>query len=81
MAELINLETFVTAVRAGSFAAAARLLSISPAMVGRRIQALEEEHGARLIERTTGHNASPNWARASSPRPRRCSTPSPNSTS
>ena len=53
MAELINLETFVTAVRAGSFAAAARLLSISPAMVGRRIQALEEEHGARLIERTT----------------------------
>lgn len=53
MAELTNLETFVAAVKAGSFAGAARLLSISPAMVGRRIQALEEQHGARLIERTT----------------------------
>lgn len=53
MTELSNLETFVAAVKAGSFAGAARLLSISPAMVGRRIQALEEHHGARLIERTT----------------------------
>ncbi|MDC9822843.1 LysR family transcriptional regulator [Devosia sp. ZB163] len=53
MAELTNLETFVAAVRAGSFAGAARLLGISPAMVGRRIQALEDHHGARLIERTT----------------------------
>jgi len=53
MAELTNLETFVAAVKSGSFAGAARLLGISPAMVGRRIQSLEEEHGARLIERTT----------------------------
>ncbi len=53
MAELINLETFVAAVKSGSFAGAARLLGISPAMVGRRIQALENHHGARLIERTT----------------------------
>ncbi len=53
MAELTNLETFVAAVKSGSFAGAARLLGISPAMVGRRIQALEEDHGARLIERTT----------------------------
>lgn len=53
MAELVNLETFVAAVKSGSFAGAARLLGISPAMVGRRIQALEEHHGARLIERTT----------------------------
>lgn len=53
MAELTNLETFVVAVNSGSFAAAARLLGISPAMVGRRIQALEDHHGARLIERTT----------------------------
>ncbi len=48
-----NLETFVTAVRSGSFAGAARQLGLSPAMVGRRIQALEERYGARLIERTT----------------------------
>ena len=48
-----NLETFVVAVRSGSFAGAARQLGLSPAMVGRRIQALEERYGARLIERTT----------------------------
>ncbi len=53
MATLINLKTFVSAVRAGSFAAAARQLAISPAMVGRRIDALERHYGARLIERTT----------------------------
>lgn len=48
-----NLETFVAAVRSGSFAGAARQLGLSPAMVGRRIQALEDRYGARLIERTT----------------------------
>jgi DNA-binding transcriptional LysR family regulator len=53
MSTLSNLETFVSAVRTGSFAAAARQLGVSPAMVGRRIQALEERYGARLIERTT----------------------------
>lgn len=53
MTDLTNLETFVAAVQSGSFAAAARRLGVSPAMVGRRIQALEERHGARLIERTT----------------------------
>lgn len=53
MADLTNLETFVATARAGSFAAAARQLGVSPALVGRRIQALEEQHGARLIERTT----------------------------
>ncbi len=40
---ITNLETFVAAVKSSSFAGAARLLGISPAMVGRRIQALEEE--------------------------------------
>jgi DNA-binding transcriptional LysR family regulator len=40
-------------VRTGSFAAAARVLGVTPAMVGRRIQALETSYGARLIERTT----------------------------
>lgn len=53
MSELINLETFVATARAGSFAAAARQLGVTPALVGRRIEALEERHGARLIERTT----------------------------
>lgn len=53
MADLESLETFATAVRTGSFAAAARVLGVTPAMVGRRIQALEASYGARLIERTT----------------------------
>src|SRR5690348_14913795 len=53
MADLDGLETFATAVRTGSFAAAARVLGITPAMVGRRIQGLEQRYGARLIERTT----------------------------
>ncbi|MGN6490070.1 MAG: LysR family transcriptional regulator [Devosia sp.] len=53
MLDLESLETFATAVRTGSFAAAARVLGVTPAMVGRRIQALETSYGARLIERTT----------------------------
>lgn len=53
MGDFTNIETFVAAARAGSFAAAARQLGVTPALVGRRIQALEDWHGARLIERTT----------------------------
>jgi DNA-binding transcriptional LysR family regulator len=53
MSDFANIETFVAAARAGSFAAAARQLGLTPALVGRRIRALEDRHGARLIERTT----------------------------
>jgi DNA-binding transcriptional LysR family regulator len=53
MTNLTNIETFVVAARAGSFAGAARQLAVTPALVGRRIQALEQHYGARLIERTT----------------------------
>jgi DNA-binding transcriptional LysR family regulator len=53
MADLEALGTFVAAVRTGSFASAARQLAVSPAIVGRRIQALEDGYGMRLIERTT----------------------------
>ena len=53
MTDFQALETFATAVRTGSFAAAARALGVTPAMIGRRIQALEQSYGARLIERTT----------------------------
>lgn len=53
MTDLVNLETFVVTARTGSFASAARQLGVTPALVGRRIQALEERYGARLIERTT----------------------------
>ncbi|WP_137150346.1 LysR family transcriptional regulator [Devosia sp. FKR38] len=53
MVDLEHLRTFLAVVRLGSFVAAARQLGLSPAMVGRRIQTLEERFGARLIERTT----------------------------
>ncbi|KFL32381.1 LysR family transcriptional regulator [Devosia riboflavina] len=53
MVDLVNLRTFVTAATAGSFSKAAARLNVSPAMVGRRILALEEDYGVKLIERTT----------------------------
>lgn len=53
MSEIEVLRTFVTAARLGSFAHAARQLNLSPAMVGRRIQALEAQYQLKLIERTT----------------------------
>lgn len=53
MRDFAELATFVTVARAGSFAEAARRLRLSPAMVGRRVQALEARYGARLVERTT----------------------------
>jgi DNA-binding transcriptional LysR family regulator len=53
MPDLLNLQTLIAAATSGSFAGAAKRLGISPAMVGRRIQALEQEYGVKLIERTT----------------------------
>lgn len=53
MADLDTLRTFIAAARTGSFAKAAHQLNLSPAMVGRRIQALEQRYGTKLIERTT----------------------------
>jgi len=53
MSELIELQTFVAVAQSGSFAAAARRLGLTPALVGRRIQSLESRHGVKLIERTT----------------------------
>lgn len=53
MADLTEIKTFIAVAQSGSFATAARRLSLSPAMVGRRIQSLEERYNAKLIERTT----------------------------
>ncbi|MBE9639804.1 LysR family transcriptional regulator [Yangia mangrovi] len=53
MSDIPELETFVCVAHAGSFAAAARRLGLSPAMVGRRVQSLEDRYGVRLVERTT----------------------------
>jgi DNA-binding transcriptional LysR family regulator len=53
MADITDFKTFIAVAQSGNFATAARRLSLSPAMVGRRIQALEERYNAKLIERTT----------------------------
>lgn len=51
--KLRSMEVFVAAAMAGSFAAAAQALGISAVMVGKHVQALEQQLGARLIERST----------------------------
>lgn len=53
MDNLLNVRTFVTAARLGSFAAAARSLSISPSVVSKRIGQLEHEFRVPLFHRST----------------------------
>ena len=53
MDRLRGMETFVAVAEAGSFASAAPLLGMTPQMVSKHIQALEERLGVRLIHRTT----------------------------
>lgn len=51
--DLADVGVFVEAARAGSLAAAARRLNIAPMAASRRLAALEQEVGARLVHRTT----------------------------
>lgn len=53
MEGLRGIESFINAVRAGSIAAGARQLGISPAAASQNISRLEEQLGARLLKRTT----------------------------
>lgn len=53
MDRLQAMEAFVATVDAGSLAAAARQLGVSPPMVGKHIRALEAHLGASLLKRTT----------------------------
>src|ERR1700732_1320437 len=53
MDRITSMATFTTVVTAGSFAAAAERLRMSPAMVSNHVRALEERLGARLLHRTT----------------------------
>jgi DNA-binding transcriptional LysR family regulator len=53
MDRLKSLTTFVQVVENGGFSAAARRLNMSPTMASEHIQALEEQLGARLLQRTT----------------------------
>src|SRR3569832_1673989 len=53
MDKLKQLETFVAVATRGSLTAAARAEGIAPADHGRRIDALEERLGVKLLVRTT----------------------------
>lgn len=55
MDRFVGMAVFVKVVESKSFAAAARHFEISPAMVTKHVQALEERLGARLLNRTTRH--------------------------
>ncbi len=48
-----QIETFVEVVARGSLSAAARAEGIAPAMIGRRLDALEARLGVKLLQRTT----------------------------
>lgn len=53
MSTLEGLELFSATVEAGSFAAAARKLRVTPSAVSRRVALLEQELGVALLSRTT----------------------------
>src|SRR5690606_34948418 len=53
MDRFLQLEAFVAAATLGSFSDAARAEGVSPALIGRRIDALEARLGVRLFIRST----------------------------
>ncbi len=55
MATESDMTVFVEVIKLGSFSKAAHRLGVSPAAVSKRIAALEDRLGARLIHRTTRH--------------------------
>jgi DNA-binding transcriptional LysR family regulator len=53
MDRLTQLESFVSVASRGSLTAAAKAEGVAPALIGRRIDALEERLGVKLLVRTT----------------------------
>lgn len=53
MDQFKQISTFVEVISRGSLSAAARAEGIAPAMVSRRLDALEERLGVKLLQRTT----------------------------
>ncbi len=53
MARLKQIESFVSVAQRGSLTAAAHAEGVAPAVIGRRIDALEERLGVKLMVRTT----------------------------
>ncbi len=53
MAKFKQIETFVAVATRGSLTAAARAEDVAPAIIGRRLDALEQRLGVKLLVRTT----------------------------
>ena len=53
MDRLKQIESFVSVAARGSLTAAAHAEGVAPAVIGRRIDALEERLGVKLLVRTT----------------------------
>lgn len=53
MDQFKQISTFVEVVARGSLSAAARAEGVAPAMIGRRLDALEQRLGVKLLQRTT----------------------------
>jgi DNA-binding transcriptional LysR family regulator len=53
MDQFKQISTFVDVVAKGSLSAAARAEGVAPAMIGRRLDALEQRLGVKLLQRTT----------------------------
>lgn len=53
MDTVMSMRAFARVVELGGLAAAARALGMSPAMVAKHVNSLEERTGARLLDRTT----------------------------
>lgn len=53
MAQFKQISTFAEVASRGSLSAAARAEGVAPAMIGRRLDALEERLGVKLLQRTT----------------------------
>jgi len=53
MAQFKQISTFVDVVARGSLSASARAEGIAPAVIGRRLDALEQRLGVKLLQRTT----------------------------
>ena len=53
MDQITQIEAFVNSATRGSLSAAARLEGVTPAIIGRRLDALEARLGVKLLLRTT----------------------------
>lgn len=64
MDRLTSMAVFTKAVELGSFTAAAEVLQMSPQLVGKHVQDIEQRLGVRLLNRTTRRQSLTDFGRA-----------------